>query len=129
MIEISQQAKLFDLAEAKALLPTVAKITQGHYQNWLPIKLRLQKMLSNDPRRARLECEYESQVDQWRAKIKRVGALPVGLWVVDFDVGEGSLNWQFPELSLAFFRPNDAPRAGRIKLRDYIESHDPDWAI
>lgn len=92
------------------------------------MQLRLNKMLSSDPRRNVVEAEYEAVVTRWRHKIEKLGATVFGLWVVEFDVGEGLLSWRHPELQLAYFRERNSDFASRIKLNDYIESHDPDWA-
>lgn len=127
-VDITPCAKLFDLAEAKRLLPLVQTITKQHQLELAPIQLRLNKMLSNDPRRNSIEAEYEQVVDRWRSKIEKLGATVYGLWVVEFDVGEGVLSWRHPELKLSHFRAKTEDFASRVKLKDYIEAHDPDWA-
>ena len=127
-IDITPCAKLFDLEEARQLLPLIKTITRKHQDELAPIQLRLNKMLSNDPRRSTIEAEYEVVVRTWRAKIEKLGATVFGLWVVEFDVGEGALCWRHPELTLNYFRPRQSDFAGRIRLKDYIEAQDPDWA-
>jgi len=125
-VEISGQKKLFNLAEANLLLPLVTKLTQSHCDALAPLQLRLDRMLSNDPRRTVFEQQYQTHVSQWRGKIERLGATAAGLWVVEFEVGDGALNWRYPELQIAYFRPQRATI--RQKLLDYIEENDPDWA-
>jgi hypothetical protein len=51
----------------------------------------------------------------------------MGLWVVEFDVGEGFLSWRWPEIGLNYFRMPDKPLSGRVRLKTYIEETDPDW--
>ncbi len=126
-IEISNGTKLFDLAEAQALFPVIRKITESHKEQLEPLQNRLDRMLSNDPRRVDLERDYEALVSSWRGKLERLGVLAAGLWVVEFDVGEGFLNWRFPELEIAYFRPKHDTI--RKKLNNYIEECDPDWAL
>lgn len=127
-ISLGTRDKLFNLAEARELLPLVQSITQKHHQELSPIRLRLEKMLSNDPRRASVETLYEGIVRRWKDKIELLGASVAGLWVVEFNVGEGCLSWRYPELTLGSFRANNKPLAERQKLADYIEETDPDWA-
>jgi len=126
--EIGATNKLFNLREAKSLAPVVQSITQKHQTELAPVRHRLSKMLSNDPRRPMYEQQYESIVSRWRQKIIQLGATVVGLWDVQFDVGEGGLSWRHPELSLAYFCEHDSLNSQRVKLADYIETHDPDWA-
>ncbi len=127
-IEIAPFEKLFNLAEAKSLLPLVQSVTIKHQTELDPIQDRLNKMLSNDPRRNPIEGEYEQVVSKWKSKIEKLGAIVRGLWVVEFNVGEGVLCWRHPELSLNYFRANGEDFTNRVKLQNYIEECDPDWA-
>lgn len=127
-IEIGQTERVFDLAEARQRLPLVQKITQKHQNELAPLQVKLNRMLSNDPRRGMFEDQYEKIVRQWRTKIEQLGVVVVGLWVVEFDVGEGCLSWRHPELSLQYFRPHGTNFADRVRLPNYIEENDPDWA-
>lgn len=126
--EIGLTGRVFNLYEAQAQMPLVKSITKKHQIELAPIQLRLNKMLSNDPRRSQLEVEYEAVVRRWRTKIEQLGAQVAGLWVVEFDTGEGSLCWRHPELSLSFFRAKGASFVERERLNRYIENCDPDWA-
>jgi hypothetical protein len=127
-IEIGHSSKLFDLNEAREHLPLIIAITQGHQSELAPIQARLNRMLSNDPRRPIIERDYEAVVARWRVKIENIGVAVKGLWLVEFDVGEAVLSWRFPELSINYVRLNEQSFASRIKLKDYIEQYDPDWA-
>ena len=126
--EITKVLKLFHLDEAREVLPIVKKITGLSHQRLTPIQARLNKMLANDPRRRLYEHDYEQIVSQWKNKIERLGAQTIGLWLVEFELGDGCLSWRYPELSLAYFRQHGKSFAERIKLEDYIEENDPDWA-
>nr|WHW29615.1 hypothetical protein [uncultured bacterium] len=127
-IEIGQPGKLFNLEEAREHLPLVQAITRKHQAQLAPVQARLSKMLSNDPRRATLEVDYEQVVSRWRGKIEQLGASVHGLWVVEFNVGEGALCWRYPELTLNYLRFHGEAFSSRTKLAVYIEEHDPDWA-
>ena len=126
-VDITPCSKLFDLTEAKQLLPLVKSITKQYQSELSPVQLRLNKMLSNDPRRNVIEDQYEHVVNIWKRKIEKLGANVYGLWIVEFDVGEGFLCWKNPELDLHYFRPNNCDFSQRIRLSEYIESYDPDW--
>lgn len=127
-IEISQNGKVFNLTESQELVPLVKKITFDHHRALKPIQFRLDRMLSNDPRRAAIEQVFEREVGAWQGKIHRLGLIAVGLWEVEFSVGaEGALSWRYPELELSYFR--EAGSVIRKKLKNYIEECDPDWAL
>jgi len=127
-VEIGQRDKLFNLNEAVELLPLVKSLTQQHQHELAPMQTRLAKTLSNDPRRVLFEQEYESLVSVWKNKIELLGAEVKGLWLVEFDVGGGAISWRHPELSLNYFRCAGARFNERVKLQDYIDANDPDWA-
>ena len=128
-IEKFGQTKVFNLHEAEALFPLVQKITDKHYKKLVPVQSRIERMLSSDPRRSAVESEYETIVTQWKQKIERLGLVTKGLWLVDFDVGDGYLCWKYPELEIAYYHDYDAGFAGRRKLSEVIEELDPDWAV
>lgn len=127
-IEIGSANRLFNLEEARQLLPLVQTLTQKHQQKLAPIQARLNHMLSNDPRRAMKENEFEAIVSKWKAKIEQLGPKVVGLWIVEFEVGEGALCWKSPEVGFLYFRPQGANFSGRVRLKEYIHDRDPDWA-
>ena len=101
-------SKLYVLAEASELLPVVRKITENAYGQLSRLDQRLELMLLCDPRRIAIADEYEKLVRKWIASITRLGAIPNGLWRVDFDTGEGYLCWRFPELKIGYFRDYDS---------------------
>ena len=127
-IEIVDEDKVFSLSEAREIFPLIKNITQSHYEALVPIQQKLDRMLSNDPRRVKIEREFQCEVDAWRGKITRLGLRAANLWEVELKVGsEGALNWRHPELELSYFRPSGQQL--RRKLADYIEENDPDWAL
>ena len=126
-VEIGVTEKLFSLPEAQALLPLVKSVTLKHRQELELVEQKLQKMLSNDPRRKCLEQDFAAIVSRWRTKVEQLGVRVYGLWLIGFDVGEGVLSWQHPELTLSSFVLHHASQ-DRLKLSDYINDFDPDWA-
>lgn len=127
-IEIGRRDKLFNLDEASALLPLIQSLTQQHRLELEPKQTRLTKLLANDPRRGVFEQEYQESVSTWKNKIELLGAKVCGLWIVEFNVGDGAICWRHPELSLHYFRPAGDAFSERVVLQDYIAAYDPDWA-
>ena len=121
-------SKLYVLAEASELLPVIRKITANAYGQLSRLNEQLELMLLCDPRRSVVVDEYEKVVRKWVASITRLGAIPNGLWRVDFDTGEGFLCWRFPELKIGYFRDYDCEFDDRQSVKSLIEETAPIWA-
>jgi len=121
-------SKLYVLAEASELLPVVRKVTENAYNRLSKLDDRLELMLLCDPRRTPIADEYEKIVRKWIASITRLGAIPNGLWRVDFDTSEGYLCWRFPELKIGYFRDYGGEFDDRKSVKSLIEETAPFWA-
>lgn len=122
------EPRVFTLAEAQSLLPLIRTITDQSAEELAPIKERLNNMLATDPRTPAVQREYEEVIKRWVSKLERLGVVVKGLWLVDFDTGDGYLCWKYPELSIAHYHGYNEGYAGRRPLSEAIEELDPDWA-
>ena len=122
------ETRVFSLTEAKVLFPLVRRITQTAYADLEPVRKTLEGLLPTDPRIAEVEMQYEVVVKNWVGKMERLGLVVKGLWLVDFDTGDGYLCWKFPELRLAHYHSYDEGFAGRRPLEQVVEEMDPDWS-
>lgn len=120
--------RVFSLSEAKALFPLVRRITQTAYAELEPVRKSLEALLPTDPRIAEVEHQYETVVKRWVGKMERLGLVVKGLWLVDFDTGDGYLCWKFPELRLAHYHSYAEGFANRRPLEQVVEEMDPDWS-
>ncbi len=122
------EPRLFTLREAQELFPLVRRITAATHAELAPVKRRLENMLSTDPRLPAVEREYERIVKTWVSKMERLGLVVKGLWLIDFDTGDGYLCWKYPELRIGHFHDYASGFAGRRPLEHVIEELVPDWA-
>jgi hypothetical protein len=120
--------RVFTLSEAEALFPLVRRITQEAFNELEPVRRNLEAFIPTNPLIRDVEKQYEAIVKRWVAKMERLGLVVKGLWLVDFDTGDGYLCWKFPELKLAYYHGYHEGYAGRRPLREVIEEFDPDWA-
>jgi hypothetical protein len=122
------EPRVFTLAEAEALFPLVRRITQATYQELEPVRRMLEAMVPTNPLIQDVERQYEIIVKRWVGKMERLGLVVKGLWLVDFDTGDGYLCWKFPELRIGYYHSYHEGYTGRIPLRQVVEELDPDWA-
>jgi hypothetical protein len=122
------ETRVFTLAEAEELFPLVRSITEAAWHELEPVRRRLESMVPTNPRLGEVEREYELIVKRWMAKMARLGLVVKGLWLVDFDTGDGYLCWKFPELRIGHYHGYHEGFTSRRALREVIEELDPDWA-
>ena len=122
------QPRIYTLSEALALFPLVRRVTQAAYEELEPVRRKLEAMLPTNPHIAEVEKEYEAIVKRWVGKMERLGLVIKGLWLVDFDTGDGYLCWKFPELKLGHYHGYHEGFAGRRPIDEVVEEFDPDWA-
>jgi hypothetical protein len=120
--------RIFTLSEAELLFPLVRKLTQATYQELEPVRRALEAMVPTNPMIQDIERQYEVIVKRWVGKMERLGLVVKGLWLVDFDTGDGYLCWKFPELRIGYYHSYHEGYSGRIPLRQVVEELDPDWA-
>lgn len=124
----SGEGRVFSLSEAKAVFPVVRRITQAACAELEPVRKSLEALLPTDPRIADVEHQYEFIVKRWVGKMERLGLVVKGLWLVDFDTGDGYLCWKFPELRLAHYHGYEEGFTSRRPLEQIVEELDPDWS-
>jgi len=121
--------RIFTLAEAYALFALVRSITHAAHAELEPVRRKLESMVPTNPSIHEVERQYESIVKRWVAKMERLGLVIKGLWLVDFDTGDGYLCWKFPELKIGHYHAYNEGYTGRRPLDEVIQELDPDWAV
>ncbi len=100
LIEIDGK-KLFTLPEARALLPIVRRMTMQAEEKVRELGNRY-SYLKDPEKKTAIETEIRDCIGEWQAKLVRLGLQSKGLWLVDFDNGDGFWCWQFPEPDIQF---------------------------
>jgi hypothetical protein len=107
--------RIFTYEEAIEVLPQVQKITTEAVQKISVIAAEI-FALRDESRKKGLEKEQATLVNHWVQSIEQLGCEVKGLWLVDFDYGEGYYCWQYPEPGLEYFHGYTEGFAGRSKL-------------
>ena len=130
IIQISacSDPRVFTLAEAQELFPVVWKLTRTAQRELEPVRRHLEAMVPANPQIREAEQRYEVIVRRWVGKMERLGLVVKGLWLVDFDTGDGYLCWRYPELKIGHYHGYHEGYDGRRPLKQVVEEFDPDWA-
>ena len=107
---------IFTLAEARELLPLVRDVTDDAARQAEALIGALDDLEEDDPQRGALSAELKTIVDDWAARIRGMGLEAKGLWLVDFDNGDGYYCWQHPEATLSHYHGYEDGFAGRMKI-------------
>jgi hypothetical protein len=108
--------RIFSYDEALSTFPAVRDLTAAAVRQVEALAGRLGGSEEMDARRAELEEARERIVSAWAREISSMGCEVKGMWLVDWDSGDGYYCWRFPEQSIGFFHSYDEGFAGRIPI-------------
>ena len=107
---------IFSLDQARALLPQVKLLTADAVVRAEAVSAELQRMSEADPAHEPLADTLREIVSSWADSVQALGPEVKGLWLVDFDNGEGYYCWKYPEPAIAFYHGYEDGFAGRIPI-------------
>ena len=91
--------RVFTLQEARDLMPKVKEITKPVFELAASLAEELQQAdeLEQEERAEELRERLQTLVESWAEAIRDLGPEVKGLWLVDFDSGDGYWCWAYPE--------------------------------
>ena len=111
---------MFTLAEARALLPQVEAITQRYYDHVEALQDSIEDP-DDSATMERVEQRVQTELQNWVAELNDLGVDVKGLWLADFDSGDGYYYcWKLGEPDIEYFHRYETGFAGRrpISLLD-----------
>ena len=122
---------VFDLEEARALLPIVFRLTKSYSERVQILVNKLDKgaagsngAASNLQSTDAIESEIGRLIQEWQSKIQKLGGVPKGLWLADFDSGDGYYCWKYPERNIEFWHAYRDGYSKRVRL-SHVEIPQP----
>ena len=108
---------IFSLQQACELLPLVKHVTADAVRQAETLSAQLQGVAEDDPDHATLSAALSRLVNGWADEMRALGLEAKGVWLVDFDNGEGYYCWCYPEARIAHFHGYDEGFQGRMKIQ------------
>jgi hypothetical protein len=106
MTDTPRPRRTFTLDAATRLLPSVKLVTAEAVREAESLTSELRRHGEADPRHQSLSDRLSEELD----------LEPKGLWLVDFDNGEGYYCWRYPEDAITHFHGYEDGFAGRMKI-------------
>lgn len=95
--------RIFTYADACQLLPIVRRITNDAVEKAEKVMIQMDVLDKLGEKHKALELVLNSLIEEWVNKIERLGCEAKGMWLVDFDSGNGYYCWQHGESRLGHF--------------------------
>jgi len=109
----------FTYAEARELVPQVREITRQADERVSELRAQAARAAPGSRQAHKLKEWVTAAINRWADDITALGALPKGLWTVDFDSGEGFYYcWSFDEADLLYYHPYEEGFVGRKPLTE-----------
>jgi hypothetical protein len=108
--------RIFTYDEAITTFPVVRDLTAAAVRQIEALVNNVGSRDELESRRKELEETCERIVQAWAERVTSIGCEVKGLWLVDWDSGDGYYCWRFPEEAIAFFHTYEEGFAGRIPI-------------
>lgn len=108
---------VFDRFAAEQVLPVIRRFTAEFAKEVDNLLTRI-NTTTDKIEVDRLENQINILIQRWHVKIKKLGAQPKGLWLVDFDTGDGYFCWKFPEPTLRYWHGYQCGFSNRILIEE-----------
>ena len=106
----------FSYEEALTIFPVVRDLTADAVLQVAAVGRELEGLATGSSQREDLESSQQAIVEQWTREIEALGLEVKGLWLVDWDCGDGYYCWRHPEPGLAHFHGYDEGFADRMPI-------------
>ena len=103
----------FTLEDAQVLIPEVRERTTRAATEMEKLLAHASELPEDTKERDDIGEKIRVVVEGWAADINKLGAEVKGLWLVDFDSGDGYWCWKHPEETLEYFHGYEEGFSGR----------------
>ena len=120
IVSIGRGSELFSLKGANQLVPIVRRICEQYSTIVDRLVQHLGELNPKDQKHvAKIEATIDERIQSWNLKIKKLGALPKGMWIVDFDSGNGYFCWKYPEPAILYWHGYNEGFSNRLSIEEW----------
>lgn len=109
---------VFTLEEARELMPRVQAMTRPVFELATSLSRELKEVEDRreEDRAEELRDRLQALVTTWAEAIRDLGPEVKGLWLVDFDSGDGYWCWSYPEEDLRHWHSYEGGYGERVTV-------------
>lgn len=108
--------RLFTYDQALDSFPAIRDLTAAAVRQIEALVNQVRSLDDAEDRRGELEEAYARVVEAWTGEVRRRGCEVKGLWLVDWDCGDGYYCWRYPEETLSHFHGYEEGFQGRVPI-------------
>ena len=112
----SPNRRTFSYEDALNTFPQVRDLTHAAIRQIEAMLNRVQSREEMEARKEELQSSYERIVQAWVEEVSSVGCEVKGLWLVDWDCGDGYYCWRFPEHSIGHYHGYEEGFEARVPV-------------
>ncbi|MBP7280571.1 MAG: DUF2203 family protein [Leptospiraceae bacterium] len=109
--------KIWTLEEALEAFPRIKRITEDFYEQIHLISKLLSDNIYPENEMERMEAEIQELIQVWSFTMRELEVDVKGIWLVDFDNGEGYYCWKIGEEDLLYEHSYEEGFAGRKLIK------------
>ena len=108
--------RIWTYEEALGHFPVVRDLTRQAVQQVEALFNRVQSRAAMEEHRDATETSYPNILAAWADEVASLGCVVKGMWLVDWDSGDGYYCWKYPEETISHFHSYEDGFAGRIPV-------------
>jgi hypothetical protein len=108
--------RIFTYEEALDSFPQVRDLTAAAQRRIDALLSGAEEREEAEEKRSEVEAAVQRIVEVWANEITALGCEVKGVWLVDWDSGDGYYCWKFPEQTVSHFHGYEEGFAGRVPI-------------
>ena len=113
---MSGKGRIFTYDQTLEIFPSVRDLTATAVRSVEAVFNQVQSRDEMELRREELQSTVDGIVQEWADEVTAMGCEVKGLWLVDWNCGNGYYCWRYPEMSVSFFHSYEDGFVGRVPV-------------